>query len=182
MTRIMRQLRIDHSHVARLLNLLERQLDQVKARGNADFAVMEDAMKYMSGYADRYHHRREDLVFARLRERDGGIAGVLDDLQREHVALAEKGAAFQHVLEGVVDGAMAERDALEAQGRDYVAFLRAHMQREDKEVFPRADNALTDADWRHVDEALEAAEDPLFGPLVHEDFKDLYHYIMREGG
>ena len=182
MSRVMRELRTDHSHVARLLGLLDRQLDLVKAGANADFSVMEDAMKYMTGYGDRYHHPRENLVFARLRERDAGIGAVLDRLEREHEALAEKGHAFQHVLEGVVDGALAEREAFEAQGRDYVDFLRAHMQSEDGEVFPRAESALSDADWRFVEDSMESREDPLFGRLVHDDFKDLFRFVMREAG
>ena len=182
MSHVMRQLRTDHSQVARLLGLLTRQLDLVKVAGSADFEIMEDAMKYMTGYADRYHHPREDLVFARLRERDAGIGEVLDSLGREHRALGAKGEAFQKVLEGVVDGAMVEREGFEAQGRDYVEFLRSHMVREDNEVFPRADSALTDADWRHVEETLGEREDPLFGRVVQEDFSNLYDYIMREAG
>ena len=180
MSKIMRQLRTDHSHVARLLGFMDRQLDLVKAGANADFALMEDAMRYVTGYADKYHHPREDLVFARLRERDKGLGSVLDSLEREHEALARKGAAFLSVLGRVVDGALAERADFEAQGRDYVAFLRAHMQREDTEVFPRADNALADGDWREIDQAMEVQEDPLFGRLVHDDFIDLYRYVMRE--
>ena len=180
MSKIMRQLRTDHSHVARLLGFMDRQLDLVKAGSNADFALMQDAMQYMTGYADKYHHPREDLVFERLRERDKALASVLDALEREHQALAEKGSAFLAVLGGVVDGALAERADFEAQGRDYVGFLRAHMHREDTEVFPRADTALADSDWRRVDEAMEVQEDPLFGRLVQDDFQDLYRYVMRE--
>lgn len=180
MSRIMRQLRTDHSHVARLLSLLDRQLDLVRAGANADFEVMAGAMRYMTGYADRYHHPRENLVFARLRERDPALAEVLGDLEREHEKLAITGEKFRSVLEGVVDGALAEREAFEAEGREYVQRLRSHMQREDAEVFPRADNALSDADWRQVDEAMEVREDPLFGRLVHDDYKDLYRFVMRE--
>lgn len=180
MSRIMRQLRTDHSHAARLLGLMDRQLDRVEAGARADFALMADAMGYMTGYADRYHHPREDLLFERLRERDRSLSEVLDTLEREHQALATRGRAFLGVLSGVVDGALAERAKLEVQGREYVAFLRAHMQREDNEVFARADNALAESDWRQIDEALEVQEDPLFGRVVQEDFQDLYRHIMRE--
>ena len=60
MSRIMRQLRTDHSHVARLLGVLDRQLDLVRAGANADFEVMAGAMRYMTGYADRYSQLNDD--------------------------------------------------------------------------------------------------------------------------
>lgn len=180
MSRIMSQLSEDHGHVAQLLELLDTELAKVGAGASAEYALMEDAMRYMTGYSDRFHHPREDLVYERLRARAPEMKTVLEGLLREHATLAQMGNAFTEVLGQVVDGGLADREAMYQQGREYVEMLRAHMTTEDREVFPQALRSLDAADWARVDGAMQVQEDPLFGRIVHDDFIDLYHYVMRE--
>ena len=75
---------------------------------------------------------------------------------------------------------MVERDLLENSGRDYIAFLRSHMEAEDSDAFPRAERALSDKDWEDVATSIEARTDPIFGPVVADEFRSLYDYIQRE--
>ena len=180
MSQVLRQLRTDHSHMARLLMVLDSQIVLVESVQAASFSLMADALRYMTGYGDRYHHPREDLVFERLRVRDSGLAAVIDSLVREHLALGRKGADLLQMLDSIVDGELVERQVLAATARDYVDFLRSHMTREDTMVFPRAESALAEGDWTCVERSLQGQEDPLFGRILREDFADLYHHIMRE--
>jgi hemerythrin-like domain-containing protein len=73
-----------------------------------------------------------------------------------------------------------ERDILENTGRDYIEFLRSHMAIEDSDAFPRAEKALSEEDWVDVASSFEARIDPIFGPVIAEEFRDLYDYIQRE--
>ena len=180
MSDIMEQLKADHVNVARLLDTLHRQIDVVHREGVADFALMHHIMIYMTHYPDHTHHPMEDLVFERLADHDKNAGDIVARLEREHVALAEKGQRFLEMLRHVVDGAMVERDLLEDAGRDYVAFLRSHMEFEDSDAFPRAEKALTAEDWRQVAAGFEARTDPVFGPVVAEEFRELYEYIVKE--
>lgn len=180
MATIMEQLKRDHTNIARLLATLEAQIDVVRDEENADFELMHDIMIYMSHYPDHTHHPMEDLVFARLLTHDSDASDIVARLEREHRALSEKGGRFLEMLRHVVDGALVERDVLESTGRDYVEFLRSHMETEDAEAFPRAEQSLTDADWRDVASGMEAREDPVFGPVIAEEFRSLYEYIRRE--
>ena len=180
MPAIMEQLKADHDNISRLLATLDAQMVVVHEEENADFELMHDIMVYMTHYPDHTHHPMEDLVFDKLASRDSSAAGLVTQLKREHTALAEKGQRFTEMLRHVVDGALVERDVLENTGRDYITFLRSHMEIEDSDAFPRAEQALCDKDWEDVASNIEARTDPVFGPIVANEFRSLYDYIQRE--
>lgn len=177
---IMEQLKTDHGNISRLLRTLEAQMNIVHKEENADFDLMHDIMVYMCHYPDHTHHPMENLVFRKLVAYDSSAGDILVRLEREHEGLAEKGQHFLDMLRHVVDGALVERIALEDAGRDYIAFLRRHMEFEDKDAFPRAEQALTNQDWADVASGMEARADPVFGPVIADEFRSLYDYIERE--
>jgi hemerythrin-like domain-containing protein len=179
MSEIMNQLKTDHANIDRLLSILQEQMDVIHDEENADFELMHEVMEYMTHYPDNTHHPKEDLVFERLVSRDSGARLVVDRLAKEHRGLAEKGQRLLDSLRHVVDGAMVVRKDLEEQGRDYIEFLRNHMEIEDREAFPLAERTLVEEDWRHVEAGMEARTDPVFGPVVAEDFRSLYQHIER---
>lgn len=180
MSAIMEQLKSDHRNIARLLATLEEQMDVVRSEGNADFELVHDIMTYMTHYPDHTHHPMEDLMFQKLVRYDSSAEDVVERLAREHGGLAEKGRRFLEMLRHVVDGALVERDVLENAGRDYVEFLKSHMAVEDSEAFPKAEQMLTEEDWADVASNLEARADPVFGPIIADEFRSLYEYIQRE--
>ena len=180
MSAIMEQLKADHGNISRLLATLEEQIAIVHDEENADFELMHDILVYMTDHPDHSHHPVEDLVFRKLTSRDNSADGVVARLGREHVALAEKGQRFRDMLRHVVDGSMVERHVLEDAARDYVEFLRSHMEIEDSDAFPRAEQALSAEDWEDVASSIEARTDPIFGPIVADEFRSLYDHIQRE--
>ena len=180
MSAIMEQLKSDHGNISRLLATLEEQMDVVHDEENADFELMHDIMLYMTHYPDRSHHPMEGLVFQKLAKRDSSAAQVVTQLEREHAGLAEKGNYFMEMLRHVVDGALVERNVLENTGRDYIAFLKNHMEIEDSDAFPRAERALRDEDWEDVASSIEARTDPVFGPVIADEFRSLFEHIQKE--
>lgn len=180
MSGIMQQLKTDHRNIGRLLITLEQQMDVVHEERSADFDLMLDIMIYMTQYPDHTHHPMEDLMFEKLIAQDDSAGEIVARLEREHEGLADKGGRFLEMLRHVVDGALVERDALEEAGRDYIAFLRSHMEIEDSEAFPRAERALSEQDWADVESGMDARTDPVFGPVVADQFRSLYDYIQRE--
>ncbi len=180
MSAIMQQLKADHGNISRLLATLEEQMDVVHDEEIADFELMHDIMAYMTHYADHTHHPMEALVFQKLTSRDSSAERVVTQLEREHAGLAEKGHRFMEMLRHVVDGALVEREVLENTGRDYIAFLRSHIEFEDSDAFPRAEQALCDKDWEDVASGIEARTDPVFGPVIADEFRSLYEHIQRE--
>ena len=181
MSKIIGDLHQDHSNIRDLLGLLAREIAAVDEVSGGDFELMRDIMVYMTRYPDHTHHPKEDLMFERMRKR--GVApetqATIDKLLREHGALAEKGAAFRDMLASVIDGAMVERDVLVATGRDYADFLGYHARLEDETVFIEASKLLDEADWAAIERAFEAQADPVFGPVVRQEFRTLYEHIRN---
>lgn len=181
MSKVMGALHQDHSNIRELLGLLARELDAVSDASGGDFELMRDIMVYMTRYPDHTHHPKEDLMFGRMRER--GVTpdteATIEKLLREHVALAEKGSIVRDMLIGVVDGALVERDALVAAGRDYADFLSYHARLEDETVFMEATQLLGEEDWSVIERAFEAQADPVFGPVVEHEFQVLYEHIRN---
>ena len=179
MSTVMGDLHEDHRNIRELLGLLARELDAVSEATGGDFELMRDIMIYMTRYPDHTHHPKEDLMFERMRERGIGpdTDATITTLLREHLALAEKGNSFRDMLIGVVDGALVEREALVATGRDYSDFLDYHARLEDRTVFIEAVKLLDETDWSVIEKAFEAQADPVFGSVVENEFQVLYDHI-----
>lgn len=174
------ELNDDHRRMAYLLDLLERELTVIDAGGIADFDLSRSIMAYMSRYPDAVHHPKEELVFVWLRELDVALVDTMDKLESEHAKLAELGDELMQMLTMVVDGAMVERQALHERGAAYVALLRSHMRLEGDVVFPAAERVMTEAAWLEVANVYAQQQDPLFGPIVDEDFRSLFQLIRRD--
>ena len=119
-------------------------------------------------------------MLERLRQRDASTAEMVSQVMREHEGLSIKGTAFLEMLRHVVDGSMVARVDLEETGHDYVDFLRHHMTMEDEHAFPLAERMLHEEDWVEVAAAFAAQEDPVFGPIVQEQYRQLFEYIQDQ--
>lgn len=181
MCRVFGQLRADHTNFVRLLDLLETELGSVAdEEGHVDYALMQDIMAYMTRYPDHFHHPKEALVFSRMEKRDGTLRPLVQRLAEDHRTLARKGTMFLVILQNVVDGELVRRDAIESSGWEYVDALRTHIYAEEDRVFRLAESLLLEQDWAAIDDAMEHMDDPLFGPVVENDYHRLFKFIMQE--
>lgn len=180
MVSVIKKLRIDHRNMSRLLDEMETQLGLFHAGENPDYILMMDIMQYMNHYPDLFHHPKEDLIFKKLIERDPSARLVVKDLLQKHETLDDSGKQFTDSLRTVLSEALVEREAFEAQGRDYVRTLRRHINVEESQVFPLAERVLNEEDWKDIDNAMEAFEDPLFGTTVQQEYRALYDYIRHQ--
>jgi hemerythrin-like domain-containing protein len=177
MSEVMKQLHNDHIHVARLLDWLEYQLDRFQQGGVPDYARMLDTMHYMTHYSDMFHHPREDMIFEKMAAKDDSVAEVVERLRAEHVKLGHLGARFQQTLEYICEDVILPREKVEADGREYIALLREHLNTEEGQVFPKAEELLDGRHWAAVDRHMGFQHDPMFGPEVEERYAALYQQI-----
>jgi len=170
----------DHANFARLLDLLQGELESFHWAGKPDHRLMLDVMTYMTQYPDKFHHPAEELAFAKALMRDPRLAGSIEALKEEHVTLRQSGEALLEQLEAILNEAIIARAEVEASGLNYIRSLRRHMRREEAEVFPAVGRVLRPADWAKIDEAMEHRPDPLFGPTVEARFRTLSRQIALE--
>jgi hemerythrin-like domain-containing protein len=176
-----RIIREEHRSIAAVLHGLIFQMREVTGRGAPpDFKVLKAMLDYIVSFPEQLHHpKEEEYLFAALRRRDPQAAGMLAALEAEHVTGDELIRALQESLlayekEGAVK-AQAFREAVE----EYADFHWQHMRREEDELLPWANKALTSQDWEAVGRAFKENDDPLFGIKPKEEFERLFSRIVE---
>ena len=81
----------EHVNFAKLLNLLDTELDLFHEGERPNYELMLDIMFYMTHYPDVLHHPREDLAFAKIKELDEDAGPTVDELSKQHAQLRELG-------------------------------------------------------------------------------------------
>lgn len=177
---LMKTLRAEHRHIARVLELFVDQLEAIEQGQLVDTHVIYEIMDYMVSWPDRFHHPREDLIYGRVAEIDAAAADNVDTLQRDHDQMASRGRDVLRDIErwrrGEIDGA-----AVVEGGRAYVEHLYEHMNSEESLVFPRIEAVLRTEDWRDLaaDDQLRPVADPVFGTRVQREFRNLARKLRR---
>lgn len=170
----------EHANFATLLGLLEGQLDRFHKGEKPDYELMLDIMFYMTHYSDVLHHPKEDLAFARIKEREVNARPLVDELTEQHARLKEFGDALVRALDDIVNGSITSRERVEVPGRAYIADFRSHMLKEETAILPLAAKLLRARDWAVIDAAIRHIDDPLFGKDGEERYAALRRQIARE--
>ena len=169
----------DHHNFARLLDLVEQQVDAFHAGKHPDYELMRLIVYYLRHYPDRFHHPREDVAFARLVKRDPQLQLHIARRMQEHVVIAAAGEELLNCLDEILAGIVIERATLEATAATYLVYYRHHLAAEEQHVIPRAVELLTPADWAAV-AAIPTEPDPLFGSDFDARYSELRRQIARE--
>ena len=170
----------DHLNFARLLDLVEQQIDAFHEGKLPDYELMRSIVYYLRHYPDCFHHPRENIAFARLVKRDPTLQLTIARRIQEHAVIAAAGEDFLHCLDRMIAGLVTERSVLEAAAATYLVYYRHHMAAEEQEVIPRAVELLTSADWAAV-AAIPVESDPLFGPDFDARYQELRRYVPLHG-
>ncbi len=170
----------EHVNLARLLDLLEKQVAAFHAGEQPNYDLMQDVVYYLRHYPDQVHHPQEDVAFTRLFQRDPQMKPQIECFIQEHrVMAAARETRLMH-LDEVVAGALEPRSIVEAAAATYLAYYRAHLAAEENEVIPRAVEILTPQDWAAVAAAVAAKPDPLFGEDIDARYRTLRRQIALE--
>ena len=179
MNQAIRILRDEHRSIAAVLHGLQhlaRAAQDSAARPR--FEVFRAMIHYIDAFPERLHHPKEDAyLFALLAQRAPEAVPLVDALRAEHV----EGAKRVRDLENAV--AEYERTwplwagPFVAAVDDFAAFHWNHMRREEQELLPLAERALTEEDWRVIGDAFAGNDDPI-ADLREQDFALLYSRIV----
>ncbi len=176
---LVQQLETDHRNFARILKFMESQIDKIENEEEVNFAVISEAMKYVTDYQDVVHHPKEDVLFDLLAERDASKKKIIDKLESEHKQLALDGLQLQALFEAIIQDEPVARESIINQGRKYIADIFSHMRLEETEILPTAAGSLSKSDWQKIEYATDWKGDPVFGDEVEEDYQQLRDSIME---
>jgi len=168
----------EHVNFARLLDLLDAQVAVFHRAAHPNYDLMGNILYYLRTFADRFHHPREDVAFARLVERDADMRLPINRLLQEHRVIATSGDELFNRLNEVTRDIMTPRATVEAAAATYLTYYRNHIATEERDILPRAGQLLTHKDWTDV--VANVPADPLFGDVVEARFQELRAQIARE--
>jgi hemerythrin-like domain-containing protein len=176
--RVLSFLQEEHRYMVDLLDVLEQAIERSDLRSESAHYLAQDVLNYMSSYPDAVHHPTEDVLFRHLGDALPAVRPLVRKQLREHELIE----AESYRLLGQLDEAVksADRDVREAFRQKvhvYGKRVRAHMRREEEELFPSAATVLGAAEWSEIESLLEAAEDPLHGQRVGDRFRLLYEFL-----
>lgn len=166
----------DHHNFARLLDLIEQQVDAFHAGKRPDFERMRLIVYYLRHNPDRFHHPREDVAFTRLVKRDPRLQLEIARRIQEHTVIAAAGEDLLTCLDQIIAGALIERATLEKAAATYLVYYRYHLAAEEQQVIPRAIELLTKGDWATI-AAIPSEPDPLFGNEPQARYSELRRQI-----
>lgn len=144
-----------------------------------EFPVFNAMIYYIDTFPERLHHPKEDqFLFARLAKRAPEARPLIDELRAEHVKGASLIRELQAALLAFEVNGQRELPAFAAAAEAYAQFHWEHMRKEEKQLLPLTERALTAEDWTAIDEAFAGNEDPI-ADLRENDFRALYQRILN---
>lgn len=166
------ELRDEHRGIEVMLDVIDGAVRKLQAGEKANFVHLDGMMEFLTVFADKCHHgKEEDFLFPALEaagipNEGGPIAVMLSEHRqgREFVAAMKK--ALSEMKGG--DSGAAARFSENACG--YTTLLRQHIQKEDKVLFVMAEQRLDGAKDDELIEEFDRLEEERIGPGKHDEF------------
>lgn len=159
----------EHRIIAKLLDLLERQVSLIGEDREADGDIVKEIVEYFRTFPDVYHHPKEDLIVRAVNRRDPEAGQALAGLGGEHEEQAVELARLSRALVEMLMEPATRSAAFARRATEFIADQRRHMAWEDANFFDIAAATLTAADWKAVDERIAKLNMPR--PETHDRFE-----------
>ncbi|MEO8135053.1 MAG: hemerythrin domain-containing protein [Betaproteobacteria bacterium] len=171
-------IRNEHRALAAVLGALKQIVEGIASRRfDADFALLEAMIEYVTAVPDKIHHPKEDgYLFPALRLRAPQVGPILDELQEDHRTGPGQVDELKRALSAYQSAGASGLPAFSDRVQSYVGYQRQHMSKEETKVLPLAREALTAEDWASIDAAFAANGNPWEGPTG--EYRQLFTRIV----
>ena len=171
----------EHRALAAVLHGILYLVREIRYRGaKPNFDLFEAMVYYIHAFPERFHHPKEEAyLFRILRLRSVDAAPLLDRLQEEHRASADKIRTLEQALARYREEGVEAFAPFGAAVADYAAFHWDHAHAEENELLRQAEAFLTAADWEEVDAAFAGHSDPLASANGGADYATLFRRIVE---
>jgi len=170
----------EHRSIAAVLHALKSLArDAQDARVKPRFEVFHAILHYIDEYPEQLHHPKEDdVLFPIVAARATQARKLIDSLRAEHKEGARLIRELERSLVLFEDSWPAGAPKFLQAVDGYAEFHWRHMRKEEEELLPLAERHLSPQDWKMVDAAFDANEDPVAG-VREKDFHALFSRIVR---
>ena len=170
----------EHRSISAVLSGLKSLAELAQdARVQPEFEVLRAMIYYIDAFPERMHHPKEDqYLFARLLQRNPDTRALVDGLQSEHVLGRQLVRDLEQALLAFEETWPEGAEKFAAAVENYSQFHWKHMSKEENELLPLAEKALTAEDWDAIETAFAGNQDPI-ADLREKDFDKLYQRIVN---
>jgi hemerythrin-like domain-containing protein len=150
----------EHRLIERVLGSLESFGAAVEGGLPVERSIVSDYAGFFRGYADRYHHgKEEDILFKRMIDRGFPTeTGPLAVMLHEHEQGRARVAVLRQVGQGEGAVTPAEKQVLLTSAHEFIPLLRQHILKEDRILYPMAAQLLTGPEFDAMETAFENFE------------------------
>lgn len=179
----MRVLAREHLALRALARIVGLEAELLRRNGSADIGLLENIAAYIAEFPNRIHHpKEEDYLFRHMRARDAArCAPILDRLLAEHVKEGESIERFVDALSAYRRNEEGAVLRLADVAANYAKYLDRHIEIENTQAFPLAEEVLHPDDWAEIDAAFLTNADPVVSGDPQSRFSDLHRRIMAAG-
>lgn len=154
----------DHAHIAKVLDFISAQARAAANGESADLEALTEVVVYMEDYPSHFHHPLEEMLCDQLVQARPATSSYVDGIRKEHEEIGGRLARFRQLIADAWSGQTVTQADFASAADVFVTAERAHMTRENEELFPAAKSVLKADDWAHLKEHMPQTLDPLFGP------------------
>ena len=174
-------LRDEHRSLGAVVHALQFLVREIHDKGRTpDFRLLHAMLYYIREYPERLHHPKEDrYLFAALKRRTHEADAVVAELEREHTQGEKLLNDLTVALSIFEAGAKEGQQRFSREVSRFADFYWSHMQKEEDQVLPVAERALTEEDWRGIHAAFSANQDPNFSGDAQDEFRRLFTRIVN---
>ncbi|NOZ95300.1 MAG: hypothetical protein GXP47_11290 [Acidobacteria bacterium] len=152
-------LRSEHEKILSVIACMRAACESASSGGDFDAGTFREVVDFIRGYADAWHHAKEEVhLFPALEAhgipKDGGPVGMMlyeHEIGRSHLR------AMAGSLDAAVSGDGAARATVIQHALGYADLLEAHIQKENGVLFDMADHVLPPGEQDRLEEAYRTA-------------------------
>ena len=169
----------EHKVISHVLEAAADEASRVSKTSEIIPERMEQFLDFFRGFADKCHHSKEENHLFPLLEKKGmpHDSGPIAVMLMEHTDGRRRLSNIADLLPAARNNDKSAIKSIEENLSAYIALLQAHIEKENKVLFPMADRILSDNDQKDLEEAFEIVEKIETGEGVHEKYHQLAHKI-----
>lgn len=168
----------EHEVVLLVVAAMEREAARIRAGGQIDSESVEKMVIFTREFTDACHHTKEEQVlFPLLTEKVPAAVNPVNVMLAEHEQGRAHVRAIAEALPEAGTGDPFAAFAVAGGLEGYTGLLRAHIEKENKVLFPLAERSLGAEDKAVLASEFERVEREETGKGVHEKYHALAHEL-----
>jgi len=176
MSKLMDQLRADHTNIYKLLCILENQIQRLQDGAGVEepVQIIRECLDYLQQYPSICHHPREevliDMLLELLDKTDMEVSKKIREIKAEHKSIE---LLLPELYQQVHFAVESSYEGMIEQIRIFLDLYYHHVDVEDHLLFPLAMELFSEDDWRELDAHFSDISDPLF--TAHDETEN--HFL-----